>query len=166
MAFVEPVRAIVTRMDPEIPFFGVRTMQERIDESLVERQAPMLLLMIFAGVALFLAGVGIYGALAYSVTQRTREMGIRIAIGSSSQEVFKLVVGQGLRVVGLGLVLGGAGSLAFSRLIQSLLYGVQPTDLKVMGSVALLLAVTGMVACVLPARRATRINPVVALTTE
>ena len=166
MAFVEPVRAIVTRLDPEIPFFGVRTMQERIDESLVERRSPMLLLVIFAGVALFLAGVGIYGALAYSVTQRTREMGIRMAIGSSSQDVFKLVVGQGLKVVGVGLVLGGLGAFGLTRLMQSLLYGVQPNDLNVMGSVALLLAITGTVACVLPARRATRIDPVVALTTE
>jgi putative ABC transport system permease protein len=166
LALVEPVRELVARLDPETPFYGARTLQDRIDESLMERRSPMLLLAIFAGVALFLAGLGIYGALAYSVAQRTREMGIRIAIGSSSKEVFRLVMGQGIRVIGVGLVVGALGSLALSQMIRSLLYGVQPTDLGVMGSVALILALTGLVACVLPARRATRIHPVVALTTE
>jgi predicted permease len=159
----EPARGVVTRLDPEIPFFNVRTMQDRIDESLIERRAPMLLLMIFAGVALFLAGVGIYGALAYSVTQRTREMGIRIALGSGSTDVFKLVVGQGLKVVLVGLLIGGLGSLGLATLIQSLLYGVQPTDPVVMGWVALLLGSTGILACLFPARRATMIDPVEAL---
>ena len=166
MALVEPAREVITRLDPEVPFYGAMTQQERIDNSLTDRRSPMLLLTIFAFVALFLAGLGIYGALAYSVTQRTREMGIRIAIGSSSSEVFRLVLGQGIRVVGLGLVVGAVGSLALGQLIRSLLYGVQPTDLGVMGSVAMVLALTGLVACVLPARRATRIHPVVALTTE
>ncbi len=163
---VEPAREVVTRLDPEVPFYGVRTMQERIDDSLMERRSPMLLLAVFAAVALFLAGLGIYGALAYSVTQRTREMGIRIAIGSSSGQVFKDVLGQGIRVVGIGLAFGALGAFLLGRLIRSLLYGVQPTDPGVMASVALVLAVTGIVACVLPARRATRIDPAVALTTE
>jgi ABC-type lipoprotein release transport system permease subunit len=162
-ALVEPAREVVTRLDPEIPFFNVRTMQDRIDESLIERRAPMLLLMIFAGVALFLAGVGIYGALAYSVTQRTREMGIRIALGSSSNDVFKLVVGQGLKVVLVGLLIGGLGSLGLGQFIRSLLYGVQPTDPVIMAWVALVLGTTGIVACLFPARRATRIEPVEAL---
>jgi len=163
MALVEPVREIVTRLDPELPFFGARTMQARIDESLLERRSPMLLLMIFAAVALFLAAVGIYGALAYTVTQRTREVGIRIAMGSSAGAVFGLVLRQGLKVVGIGLLLGGAGSLALVRLIQSLLYGIQPADPGVIGSVGLLLGCTGLVACLLPARRATRVDPVEAL---
>jgi len=166
MALAEPAREVVSRLDPEVPFYGARTLEDRIDESLVERRSPMLLLMILAGVALFLAGVGIYGALAYSVTQRTREIGIRIAVGSGAREVFNLVVGQGLKVVGVGLVVGGLGSFGLARLIQSLLFGVQPSDPTVMASVAGLLAVTGLVACVLPARRATRIDPVVALSEE
>ena len=164
LTLVEPARAVVSRLDPEVPFFAVRTMQDRIDESLMDRRAPMLLLMVFAGVALFLAGVGIYGALAYSVTQRTREMGIRIAIGSGTGEVFRLVVGQGLKVVGIGLALGILGSLGLAQLIRTLLYGVQTTDPLVMASMAVLMGVTGLVACLLPARRATRIDPVVALT--
>lgn len=163
MAFVEPARAIVTRLDPEVPFFGARPLQEFIDESLMARRSPMLLLMIFAGVALFLAAVGIYGALAYSVTQRTREMGIRIAIGSGSREVFGLIIGQGLRIVAVGLLCGALGSLALVRLIQSLLYGVRPADPSVIASVALLMAATGVAACMVPARRATRIDPVEAL---
>jgi len=163
LTLVEPAREVVTRLDAEVPFFNVRTMEDRIDESLIERRAPMLLLMIFAGVALFLAGVGIYGALAYSVTQRRREMGIRIALGSGTADVFKLVVGQGVKVVLIGLLIGGLGSLGLVQLMQSLLYGVQPTDPVVMASVALLLGATGVVACVLPARRATRIDPVEAL---
>jgi predicted lysophospholipase L1 biosynthesis ABC-type transport system permease subunit len=166
LSLTEPAREVVTRLDPEVPFYGARTLQDRIDASLLERRSPMLLLMVFAGVALFLAGIGIYGALAYSVTQRTREMGIRIAIGSGAREVVQLVVGQGVKVVGAGLVLGGLGSLGLSRLIQSLLYGVRPTDPGVMVAVATLLAVTGLVACFFPARRATRIDPVVALTSE
>jgi predicted permease len=162
-ALVEPARRVVAELDPEVPFFGTRTLQERIDDSLLERRAPMLLLMIFAAVALFLAAVGIYGALAYSVTQRTREMGIRIAMGSGSGKVFGLVVGQGLRVVGVGLVVGGLGALALARLIQSLLYGVQPADPAVIAGVGLILGLTGLAACILPARRATRIDPVEAL---
>jgi predicted permease len=160
----EPARALISDLDPEVPFFSVMTLQERIDDSLVARRAPMLLLMIFAGVALFLAGVGVYGALAYSVTQRTREMGIRVAMGSDSREVFSLVVGQGLKVVGVGLVVGVLGALGLVRLIQSLLYGVQATDPLVMASVAAIMALTGLAACLLPARRATKIDPVVALT--
>ncbi|MFC1661014.1 ABC transporter permease, partial [Gemmatimonadota bacterium] len=164
LALVEPARQVVARLDPEVPFFGAQTMQDRIDESLLERRSPMLLLMIFAGVALFLAGVGIYGALAYSVTQRTREMGIRMAVGSGAGEVFRLVVGQGLRVVAVGLVVGVLGSLGLVQLIRSLLYGVQPSDPVVMAVVAGILAATGLVACVIPAQRATRIDPVTALT--
>jgi ABC-type antimicrobial peptide transport system permease subunit len=126
----------------------------------------MLLLMIFAAVALFLAAVGIYGVLAYTVTQRTRELGIRVAVGSTPRQLFALVVSQGLRVIGLGLVTGILGSLALVRLIQSLLYGVQPTDPLVLTTVATLLAAVGVTACLLPARRATRIDPVVALSDE
>jgi predicted permease len=166
LALVEPAREVLTRLDPEIPFFGTRTMQDRIDQSLVARRSPMLLLMIFAGVALFLAGVGVYGALAYTVSQRTREMGIRIAIGSNSRRVFNLVVGQGAKVVGVGLAVGLLGSLGLTRLLQSLLYGVRPSDPGVLASVAALLALTGLFACVLPARKATRVDPVVALSDE
>jgi ABC-type antimicrobial peptide transport system permease subunit len=150
-------------LDPELPLFGVQTMASRIDESLAERRIPLVLLGVFAGVALFLAVVGIYGALAYSVTQRRREIGIRMAMGSSPEDVFRGVVGQGMRVTGLGLVVGLGAALALTRLIRSLLFGVQPADVRVLGGVLLALALVGLVACLIPARRATAVDPVRAL---
>ena len=113
--------------------------------------------------ALFLSVVGIYGALAYSVTQRRREIGIRMAMGSAPEDVFKSIVGQGMRVTALGLVVGSAAALLMTRVLQSLLFNVQATDLRVMGLVALLLGVVGLVACIVPARRATKVDPVTVL---
>jgi predicted permease len=161
-----PIRQAVARMDPDLPFYSPETMAHRVSESLVTRRTPMVLLAGFAGVALLLAAVGIYGILAYSVTQRTRELGIRMALGSTPGEVSRLVVLQGVKVLGLGLVIGLGGSLLLVRLIQSLLFGVQPTDPRVLLSVALTLTLVGIGACLMPARRATRIDPTVALNTE
>ncbi len=161
-----PIRSVLAGIDPDLPFYYPQTLEERVAESLVVRRTPMLLLMIFAAVALFLAAVGIYGVLAYTVTQRTRELGIRVAVGSSPRRLFALVVTQGLRVIGLGLLVGSLGSLLLVRLIRSLLFGVQPTDPLVLTSVAAILAAVGITACLLPARRATRIDPVVALSNE
>ncbi len=158
------VRAALERIDPELPLFGVRTMEERIADSLVSRRLPLMLLLVFAGVALFLAVVGIYGALAYSVTQRTREIGIRVAMGSTPKQIFGIVVGQGLRVAGVGLVLGVVASLLLTRLMTSILFDVSPTDPRVMGVVAVILGLVALVACLLPARRATSVDPVAALT--
>jgi predicted permease len=160
------VRQVVSRLDPDLPFYYPETMEQRIADSLVRRRTPMLLLSGFAAVALFLAAVGIYGVLAYSVTQRTREISIRMAIGSSPQQVFSLVVTQGLLVVGLGLAIGLAGSLFLVRLVRALLYGVQPTDPLVLTAVIVTLAACGFLACWLPARRATRIDPVIVLNAE
>jgi predicted permease len=159
----EPVRGVLARLDPELPLFGVQSMSQRVDDSLLRRRVPLLLLGVFAGVALFLAVVGIYGALSYTVSQRTREIGVRMAMGSSPGRLFNAVVGQGLRVTALGLLIGGVASLFLTRLLGSLLFGVQPTDLRVIGAVTLLLAVVGLIACIVPARRATTVNPVEAL---
>jgi ABC-type antimicrobial peptide transport system permease subunit len=161
-----PIRQAVGRIDPDLPFYYPETLAHRVSESLVTRRTPMVLLAGFAGVALLLAAVGIYGILAYSVTQRTRELGIRMALGSSPTEVSRLVVLQGVRVLGLGLLIGLGGSVLLVRLIQSLLYGVQPTDPMVLLGVAATLTLVGFGACLLPARRATRIDPTVALNTE
>lgn len=160
------VREAVTRIDSELPLYGVQTLDSRIADSLRARRSPMLLLGIFSAVALFLAAVGIYGVLAYSVTQRTREIGIRLAMGSTAGDLFRMVLSQGARVVAVGLVLGLLGTFAMLRLIQSLLFGVEATNPGVMAGVAGLLAATGLLACLLPARRATRIDPVTALTYE
>lgn len=157
------LRALVTEMDAELPLYGVETMHGRIDDSLRTRRVPLVLLGVFAGVALFLAVVGIYGALAYSVTQRTREIGIRMAMGSAPSDVFRSVVGQGLRVTGVGLVLGIVSSLLLTRLVGSLLFEVRPSDPRVIVAVAVVLALVGLVACLVPARRATTVDPVSAL---
>ena len=162
-ALTADLRASVASLDPDLPLFGVATMRERLDDSLVRRRSPLILLGVFALVALFLAMIGIYGALAYSVTQRAREIGIRMALGSAPEDVFQSVVGQGLRVTGVGLVLGGAAAWFLARLIESLLFGVQATDPRVLGGVAVLLGAVAVIACVIPARRATRVSPVEAL---
>jgi predicted permease len=157
------IRQVLGRIDPELPLYGVETMQARIDQSLRSRKVPLVLLGVFAAVALFLAVVGIYGALAYSVAQRTREIGIRMALGSAPQDVFRSVVAQGLRVTGLGLLVGAGASLLLTRFVQSLLFHVQPADPRVMVAVAAVLGLVGLVACLLPARRATAVDPVSAL---
>jgi ABC-type antimicrobial peptide transport system permease subunit len=153
------VRDVVRRLDSELPFFGTQTMQARIDESLAQRRIPLVLLGVFALVALFLAVIGIYGALAYSVTQRRREIGIRMAMGSAPRDIFRSVVGQGMRVTVTGLALGGVATLLMTRLVQSLLFGIGATDVRVMTAVAVVLGVVGLVACMVPARRATRVDP-------
>ncbi len=157
------LRKLVSGLDAELPVYGVETMRGRIDDSLRTRRIPLVLLGVFAGVALFLAVVGIYGALAYSVTQRTREIGIRMAMGSPPSDVFRSVVGQGLRVTGAGLVVGIGSALLLTRLVRSLLFEVQPSDPRVMLAVAVVLGAVGLVACLIPARRATAVDPVSAL---
>lgn len=162
-ALTGDVRGVLGRLDGELPLFGIATMEDRIDESLLQRRVPLVLLSVFAAVALFLAMVGIYGALAYSVNQRRREIGIRMAMGSAPGQVFRAVVGQGLRVTALGLLTGAVAAVLLTRLIQTLLFGVGATDPTVMLSVAGILALVGLGACVVPARRATTVNPADAL---
>ena len=157
------LRETVSGLDPEIPLFGVETMDSRISDSLAQRKTPMLLLVLFSGVALFLAVVGLYGVLAYAVAQRRTEIGIRMAMGSAPGDVFRLVVGQGLRITAVGLVLGGLAAVALARLIRSMLFAVEPTDPVVLGAVGLTLATVATLACVIPAFRATRVDPSSAL---
>lgn len=158
------VRQTLAAIDPELPLYAVETLGGRIDDSLSSRRIPLVLLSVFAAVALFLAVVGIYGALAYSVSQRRREIGIRMAMGSAPDDVFRSVVVQGMKVTGLGLAVGVVAALGVTRLIQSLLFGVQPADPRVLGVVALILGLVGLAACLVPARRATAVDPVRALT--
>jgi ABC-type antimicrobial peptide transport system permease subunit len=157
------IRQALSRLDGELPLFGVETMTQRVDDSLLARRVPLVLLGVFAGVALFLSVIGIYGALAYTVTQRTREIGIRVAMGSAPADVFRSVVLQGLRVTILGVGLGVIASLLLTGLIESLLFDVRPQDPRVLVAAAVLLSAVGLVACVIPARRATRVSPVEAL---
>jgi predicted permease len=165
-ALVGSVRRVIAGVDPELPLFDVRTMEERIEGSVADRRTPMLLAAGFGAVALLLAAVGIYGVLAYLVQLRTQEIGIRVALGSDARGIFRLVIGEGAVIVLLGLVGGFAGAVGLRRLIQSQLFGVSALDPGVLGLVAALLAVVALAACAVPARRATGLDPVAALKGE
>ncbi|NJD19658.1 MAG: FtsX-like permease family protein, partial [Gemmatimonadetes bacterium] len=162
-AITPAIRDVVRRMDAELPLFGTETMAQRVDDSLQARKVPLMLLGVFAGVALFLAVVGIYGSLAYSVSQRRREIGIRMAMGSAPEDLFRGVVAQGMRVTAVGLVLGLGAALLLTRYVQSVLFDIEATDPRVLVAVAALLALVALAACVIPARRATAVDPVSAL---
>jgi predicted permease len=158
------IRREITAIDPEMPFYGVRTMDELMSLSLTNRRTPMMLAVAFGAVALFLAAVGIYGVLGYQVSQRTREMGIRMALGSDAGGIFRLVIREGALLVAAGFAVGLIGAFALRTSIASQLYEVRPMDPLVVGLVAGVLGTVGIIACAVPARRASRIDPLVALT--
>ncbi len=163
VALTSSVRGVLSQIDRELPVFDVQTMDARMEKSLVSRRSPVLLSLSFGAVALFLSAIGIYGVLAYLVTQRTREIGIRIALGSSGKAIFELVLREGLMLIGGGFVLGAIGAVALRRSLDSQLFGVSATDPLVLTAVTVILALVAVAACALPARRATRIDPIVAL---
>jgi ABC-type antimicrobial peptide transport system permease subunit len=138
-------------------------MSHRMRESLSDRRTPMIVAIVFAVVALFLAAIGLYGVLAYQVSQRTKEIGIRMALGSDSKRVFGLVVKEGMTLMATGFVAGMVGAFAIRRTMAAQLYAVGPMDPLVLSIVAVALAVVAFLACMLPARRAARIDPLVAL---
>jgi putative ABC transport system permease protein len=153
-------------LDKGIPVFNVRTMNDVLGTSVAPRRTPMLLLSAFAGVALLLAMIGIYGVTAYYVTQRTQEIGIRMALGAQMSDVLKLVLRSGMVLALIGIGAGLVGAFALTRLLTTLLFGVNPTDGVTFAAVSLCLLVTALVACYLPARRATKVDPLVALRYE
>ncbi|MCH8948314.1 MAG: FtsX-like permease family protein [Acidobacteria bacterium] len=156
----------VGRIDPRQPIFSTRVMTEMTAELVSADQFNANLLIVFAGLALGLAAIGIYGVISYSVGQRTQEIGIRRALGAQSVDILKMMVGQGLLLVLIGLGLGLAGAFALTRLLESLLFGVTATDPATFAGVSLLLAAVALLACYIPARRATRVDPMVALRYE
>jgi len=164
MSLAGPARAAINSLDRELAVYNVETMDDRMRQSLATRRSPMLLATAFGAVALLLSAIGVYGVLAYLVTQRTREIGIRLALGSSAQAVFQLVLREAIVLVGVGFVVGAAGVLVLKRSLDSLLYGVSGADPLVLAGVTATLALVAVGAGALPARRATRISPVVALT--
>jgi putative ABC transport system permease protein len=166
VALTSPVRRALSEIDPELPLFSVRSMTDRVDASLVDRRTPMVLTVVFAAVALFLAALGMYGVLAYQVSQRTREIGIRMALGSGTGTIFRLIVGEGVLLLAAGSLVGIAGAFAIRRGLQSQLYGVGPMDPKVLFAVVCVLGVVSLLASTIPARRAARIDPVIALTEQ
>ena len=163
---VEPLRAAIRTVDPDLPLFDVRTMAERVDGSLTSRRVPLQLIGLFSGLALLLAAVGIYGVLAFAVAQRTGEFGVRMAIGANAAEIERQVLGDGARLVVVGLAIGVAGAIALGFVLRSRLFGIGSVDLPSLAIVMLVLTATAMAACWLPARRAARTAPVEALRYE
>jgi len=160
------LRSQVSDLDPELPLFEVRTMDQAVASSLGTRRLTNLLIAGFAATALLLAAVGIYGVTSLNVTGRIHEFGIRMALGATTRDVLSLVVFQGLRLALIGLVFGIGGALLITRFMSSLLFGVSATDPWIFSYVALLLASVALLACYIPARRATKVDPLVALRYE
>ncbi|HKQ79008.1 MAG TPA: ABC transporter permease [Blastocatellia bacterium] len=157
------IRSNVAGLDRDLPLYNVRTLKQMLTESLARERFGLLLIVIFAGLALLLAGVGVYGVLAYSVTQRTHEIGVRLALGASRRDVLRLVAGQGMKLVSVGVSTGLLAAFSLTRLMRGLLYGVSPTDPLTFIGVAALLAIVALAACYIPARRATKVDPIIAL---
>jgi predicted permease len=157
------IRKAIVALDPELVFDDVMALPERVGRSLHSRRTPMLLALGFGAVALMLASIGIYGVLAYQVSQRTREIGIRMSLGSDAAAILRLIFSEGVRLVLIGLGAGVAGTLALRQAIASQLYGVTALDPVVLASVSGVLVVAACLACFVPARRASRVDPVVAL---
>ena len=160
------VKNELRKLDADLPMYYIRTMQQRVDESLARRRFSMLLLAVFAGVALALATIGIYGVMAYLVNQGTREIGIRVALGATRRNIVSLVVRQGMALALSGVAIGLAGAVMLTRLIRSLLFGVEATDPVTFVGIALLLGLVALLASYIPARRASRVDPLVALRYE
>jgi putative ABC transport system permease protein len=160
------VRRQVQAMDPNQPVYNVSTMEQTLDQSLVTQRLSMTLLAFLASLALILAAVGIYGVMSYAVTQRTHEFGIRMAIGAQPRDVFKMVIGRGMMLALIGVAFGLVGAFSLTRLMKSMLFAVEPTDPVTFAGIAVLLTGVALVACYVPGRRATKVDPLVALRYE
>jgi ABC-type antimicrobial peptide transport system permease subunit len=160
---VPAIRTALRELDPNLPLYNVRTMEELFGQAVARPRFTAVSLTLFALLALILAAIGTYAVIAYATEQRTQEIGIRLALGADRARVQRMVVGQGALLIGIALLIGGAGALALSRLLQSLVFNVTTTDPATFGSMAALLVVIGIVACWLPARRASGIDPVSAI---
>ncbi len=166
MTVTQSVREQVRALDRDLPVFGERTMSQVAAESVSRRRFAMQLVGLFGILALLLAAVGIYGVIAYSVTQRTREIGIRVALGASRSAILRWVLKQGMILTIAGVVIGLVGAVALTRLLRGLLFGVGPTDVVTYGALAVLLTIVALIACYVPARRATKVDPLIALRKE
>ncbi len=165
-AFAETLRKLVRATHPELAIDNIRSMETRIAESLIARRSPALLAGIFAGVALLLAAIGTYGVLSYAVAQRTREIGIRMALGAQRGQIGAQFLSLGLRLLAAGTLLGLIGAWLAGRAMQSVLFDVPTLHLATLFGTALVMSVVSLVACLIPARRATKVDPMVALRAE
>jgi len=165
-AMLTTMRQQVSQLDPALPIFGIQTMREIRNNNVAPERLNLGLLGGFAALALILAIIGLYGLLAFTVTQRQREIGIRMALGAQRFDVLNLVVGQGMRLILAGVVIGLLGSFALTRVLASVLFKVEPTDPLTFVTVTFSLCVVALLACYIPARRATKVDPMVALRFE
>jgi putative ABC transport system permease protein len=159
-------RDAIRSVDPSLPIAKVSTLSTLVDDSMTQPRFSMLLLTAFGALALILASIGIYGVISYSVAQRTQEIGIRLALGAQPRNVFRMILGHGARLAGLGVLIGFLAAFGVTRLMTSLLFGIRPTDPLTLVAVPALLMAVALLACYLPARRATRVDPMVALRYE
>jgi putative ABC transport system permease protein len=160
------VRSLVSDIDPELPLHDMRPMSKVVAETMASQKLTLWLVGGFAGLALVLAFVGIYGVMSYSVTERLHEIGVRVALGAQGRDVLRLVVGHGMRVAALGLLIGVVGALLATRAMTGLLFGVRPSDPVTYVVIAAVLGLAALAACYLPARRATAVDPLLALRHE
>jgi ABC-type antimicrobial peptide transport system permease subunit len=162
-ALIPALGKLITALDANLPIANVSLFDDVVARSFATKRMATVVVSLFSGTALLLAAVGLYGILSYSVAQRKREIGVRLALGAQSTSILQLVVERGLRVVGIGLLIGIVAALALSQLISSILYKVSATDPLSIITGVLVLALVALIACVLPALRATRIDPITAL---
>jgi predicted permease len=165
-ALGEAIRREVQAVDPTVPVFGIRTMDSVVAKNLASRRFALELLGFFAAVAALLASIGIYGVMAYTFTRRIGEMGLRMALGAQRNDILKIVLGEGARIVVLGVAAGLIGAAMLTRFLQTMLFDIEPTDPITFGALTTLLALVALLACLIPARRATRVDPLVALRHE
>ena len=166
LSLVPSIRQVVGQMNNEHVMYNVQTMDTIISWSLAVRRFSMILLALFASLALLLASVGIYGVISYTVGQRTREIGIRIALGARQKDVLRSILGQGAKMALLGVAIGTVAALALARLMSTMLYGVSASDPLTFLGVAALLMLVALTACYIPARRAMHVDPIIALRYE
>jgi ABC-type antimicrobial peptide transport system permease subunit len=163
---VEAVRQMLQKADPQLALFDVKPMRDRLAASVRERRATMVMCLVFGALALTLSAIGIYGVLAYTVVQRTREFGIRMALGAGAADVLWMMVWHGLRLSAAGLAIGLAGALVLSRFLSSMLFEVRPADPVVFTAVAVCLMAVALAASLAPSLRVTRIHPAICLRSE
>jgi putative ABC transport system permease protein len=166
MGLVSAIRQAVGEVDKDQPIYNIKPLEQIVAESTSQRRFNMLLLVLFAVIALILAAVGIYGVMSYSVTQRTHEIGIRMALGADQKDILKLILGHGMALALAGIVIGMASALALTRLMSSLLFGVSATDLPTFAVISIILTGIALLSCFIPARRAMKVDPMVALRYE